>query len=168
MDCSVHEGREALTRCGSCDTPLCDECLPHLVDDRRSGLQMEPWCAACVKELDDDSPWPLPLAFAGMALIAAMAAYPVLKQEHLDWAVWLWLVVAAIGTWFLYIRGRWERGQRVMEPREAGAAQEPPTREELAQVGYRDPARPAQRPLRVRAQRPPLSGKRVALALLGG
>jgi hypothetical protein len=166
MDCSVHQGRAALTRCGSCDAPFCDECLPHLVDDRRTGLEMEPWCAACVKELEHDSPWPMPLAFSGMSSLAVFLSLPALGDARLDWVALVLFVVIGVVTWFLYIRGRHERGERIVEPRSPAEEGEEPEPPEV--VGYREPARPLTKPLRLRAQLPPVSGKRVSIALVAG
>lgn len=165
MDCSVHEGRAALTRCGSCDAPLCDECLPHLVDDRRTGLEMEPWCAACVKELEEDSPWPMPMAFAGMASLAIFLALPALRGVGGDWIVLLLFVLVGLATWFLYIQGRHERGERIVEPRQPADG---PKQNAPEAVGYRDPAKASAKALRLRAQLPPVSGKRVSIALVSG
>ncbi len=163
MDCAVHQGRDALSRCGSCDAPYCDECLTHLVDDRGDGLAQEPWCAPCVKELEEDSPWPLPLAFAGVAAIAALVGARALGELGHGWSWIPLLLLVGVATWFLYIRARYRRGQRIIDPRIPLDEERP---EPLERVGYRDPARPPTKPVRIRTQLPPVSGKRVAVALL--
>lgn len=163
MDCAVHQGEEALSRCGSCDAPFCDDCLTHLVDDRGDGLDQEPWCAECVKELERDSPWPLPLAFAGIGTIASVVGARALATRGVDWTWLPFLLVVAVTTWFLYIRARWRRGDRIIDVRVPLEEEAP---EAALVVSYRDPARPPTKPVRIRTQLPPVSGKRVAVALL--
>lgn len=151
--CESHPETPAHGRCSRCDRPLCDECLPNLIEGKIA-------CAACtsVAQANAGRPW----AFAGAILVTfgtgsfALARAETKRTGSASWFLYILaglIVLGVIGFGLAKPRDRFKIEPRPssVEAKEAGLGQGP----------YRQTAR-----RRFVPRVPPLSGRLTALALL--